>query len=775
AGGIGYVGSTAGNGAQLYQITYNTVFVEAPNYLIEARVRTARSSDGLWGSGVAVEMYAYGWAYVGSLTYMFDEAEKAEGMNVWHDIAMEIDTYGWTQAAFDGWGVTASLRREGYAASGMVEFDSISMIPIPKPATSEVGCVWMAKDWHFKTDPTKAGVAEQWYAVSFDDSAWDIINAGQRYEDQGYANYDGDSWYRKWVSIPSDWSGKSIQLEFGSVDWCNLYINGTFVSRSAGSLALHISSYLQAGQDNLICCRIEDTGGDGGIVTKPVQLVLLDPSVPIGLSKAMPVVNDQVTITVYVSGSAGQQLSITSPLSQTTVKVLDPNSQTLWQPNRYGQYTLTYGSISETVWVTAGPLMFHYWDGSVFQKYITHVFAYLNTRPERAASWTRRGVVLETWAGGVSIPFDTAEQWFNSWKSTYESGPYEGILIDELYMGKTHPYDEVPKAVLLTRESEGPDFHLAPYISGLERDNDEGFWNLRQAGAQVLWENYYGDEALFRQRWLDLKLFNMEKIGGVFSLGPGFQFPQGGGGPLTVLELRDVIAQARRVAPEMKGLSFFNAYFTRDLDFACEHLIEKFFLEPIIHIHPRNGNVVFQNIGNEDTPATITASFYQRSTFRSTITLPVLAPNEEYAALPPSGADRVVLNTPSTMENLYKNGLFVFPDTLYPLQVVSSSVQEGEKLVLDSTGVLVMTFVFNKDVASVDSSYIWMKGVSSGKFSPSLLQYDSPSRTLTVEFSSLPTDYYTLRLLSQNTCFRDTSGKRLDGSGNGFIEGSSVG
>ena len=135
AGGIGYVGSTAGNGAQLYQITYNAVFVEAPNYLIEARVRTAQSSDGLWGSGVAVEMYAYGWTYVGSLTYMFDEAEKAAGMNVWHDIAMEIDTSGWTQAAFDGWGVTASLRREGYAASGMVEFDSVSMTPIPEPTT----------------------------------------------------------------------------------------------------------------------------------------------------------------------------------------------------------------------------------------------------------------------------------------------------------------------------------------------------------------------------------------------------------------------------------------------------------------------------------------------------------------------------------------------------------------------------------------------------------------------------------------------------------------
>jgi len=135
AGGVGYVGSAPGGGAQLYQISYNSVYVEAPTYLVEARVRTAQSNDGAWGSGVDVGMYAYSWAHVGSLTYTFDEAEKAVGMNVWHDISVEIDTSGWTQADFAGWGVTASLRREAYGASGRVEFDDVSMTPVPEPAT----------------------------------------------------------------------------------------------------------------------------------------------------------------------------------------------------------------------------------------------------------------------------------------------------------------------------------------------------------------------------------------------------------------------------------------------------------------------------------------------------------------------------------------------------------------------------------------------------------------------------------------------------------------
>ena len=143
-------------------------------------------------------------------------------------------------------------------------------------------CVNLTENWLFKTDPTDRGVEEEWFIPDFDDSNWKIIAAAKEWEKQGFPNYDGYAWYRKWVSLSrKDWKGKPIFLILGGVDdEYDLFVNGKKVGHHGSSSNsvwnqltwTDISPYVKLGTKNLICLRVYDWGGGGGICRAPVRL-----------------------------------------------------------------------------------------------------------------------------------------------------------------------------------------------------------------------------------------------------------------------------------------------------------------------------------------------------------------------------------------------------------------------------------------------------------------------------------------------------------------------
>ena len=71
----------------------------------------------------------------------------------------------------------------------------------------------LSKEWRFAPDENNIGVSESWFSVDFDDSKWDILQAGKKWEVQGYAELDGYGWYRKTVTIPADWKEKDTWIK----------------------------------------------------------------------------------------------------------------------------------------------------------------------------------------------------------------------------------------------------------------------------------------------------------------------------------------------------------------------------------------------------------------------------------------------------------------------------------------------------------------------------------------------------------------------------------
>ncbi len=74
-------------------------------------------------------------------------------------------------------------------------------------------------------------------------------------------------WYHRPVNIPSSWTGKSVMLNFGAVDYiCEAYIDGIFVGRHYGgttSFSFDISPYVKPGYTHNLVVHAEDNTRSG--------------------------------------------------------------------------------------------------------------------------------------------------------------------------------------------------------------------------------------------------------------------------------------------------------------------------------------------------------------------------------------------------------------------------------------------------------------------------------------------------------------------------------
>ncbi len=142
-------------------------------------------------------------------------------------------------------------------------------------------------EWKFKTGDNSA-----WAWAEYDDSAWETIEAGTDWENQGHGTYDGFAWYRQQVFIPEDLREKAAEnggliLRLARIDDSDVtYFNGQILGSTGGLPPEYESGYgeLRAytvpmdrvgwGAQNTIAVRVYDGGGGGGIVGNPVSLTI---------------------------------------------------------------------------------------------------------------------------------------------------------------------------------------------------------------------------------------------------------------------------------------------------------------------------------------------------------------------------------------------------------------------------------------------------------------------------------------------------------------------
>jgi hypothetical protein len=137
--------------------------------------------------------------------------------------------------------------------------------------------------WKFQPDPDNKGLDRGWHKPTLKhDESWKDIRIGKNWESQGYPNLDGWAWYRLDVTVPADWAGREVFVNFGGADdYYELYVNGTRAG-SGGDLEKRITALDEAkghrvtnlvkpGAVCTIAVRVYDWYGAGGI-SRPMTL-----------------------------------------------------------------------------------------------------------------------------------------------------------------------------------------------------------------------------------------------------------------------------------------------------------------------------------------------------------------------------------------------------------------------------------------------------------------------------------------------------------------------
>ncbi len=131
------------------------------------------------------------------------------------------------------------------------------------------------------------GDFSKWADPDFDDSNWGEIRVPDKWENQGFNDYNGFAWYRKDFKISEVDENALIYFVSGRIDDANeIYLNGHLLAKS-GEFPPHFQTaynqrrkyhipreYLKFNQKNSIAIRVYDEYLEGGIIDEPVGIYI---------------------------------------------------------------------------------------------------------------------------------------------------------------------------------------------------------------------------------------------------------------------------------------------------------------------------------------------------------------------------------------------------------------------------------------------------------------------------------------------------------------------
>ncbi|MHB1458295.1 MAG: sugar-binding domain-containing protein, partial [Armatimonadota bacterium] len=178
-----------------------------------------------------------------------------------------IDKYGLYHPAMNGVDeITASVGRK--TVKSMINVNASVPFGVEPPDSKErlnyslpEGHISLTGTWDFMPDPKDVGINEKWYIGN--NRKWGKIHVPGSWQAQGFGlDYHRVGWYRKQISVPSDWNGKQIWMKFdGVATSAKVWVNRDFVGEHTGNWSpfeIDITRCISTNHPNSIVVRVEE-------------------------------------------------------------------------------------------------------------------------------------------------------------------------------------------------------------------------------------------------------------------------------------------------------------------------------------------------------------------------------------------------------------------------------------------------------------------------------------------------------------------------------------
>ena len=126
------------------------------------------------------------------------------------------------------------------------------------------------KQWHETVKNQDPGMLNAWFSLTFNSKDWNEMKIPQLWEGAGLMNLDGVVWYRKEFSLSVNQTQMPSVLSLGPIDDSEeTYVNGVKIGATydqySKSRQYDIPKSLLKEGINIVCIKVIDTGGGGGI------------------------------------------------------------------------------------------------------------------------------------------------------------------------------------------------------------------------------------------------------------------------------------------------------------------------------------------------------------------------------------------------------------------------------------------------------------------------------------------------------------------------------
>ncbi|MCD6287568.1 MAG: beta-glucuronidase [Candidatus Hydrogenedentes bacterium] len=139
----------------------------------------------------------------------------------------------------------------------------------PKPQFQRDLWINLNGTWDFAFDFDKKGLDEHWQTMpdKFDKKIVVPFCVESKLSGIGYTDFIETVWYRRVFTLPENWSGKRVFLNFGAVDYeSRVWVNGTEVGRHYGgatSFSFDITDAVKKGRNEIVLYVFDDVRKGG--------------------------------------------------------------------------------------------------------------------------------------------------------------------------------------------------------------------------------------------------------------------------------------------------------------------------------------------------------------------------------------------------------------------------------------------------------------------------------------------------------------------------------
>jgi sialate O-acetylesterase len=180
------------------------------------------------------------------------------------DVPIGLINSNWGGTDIETWISLETMYMDKDYAASIEKMKTANLDEMQKEAERKI------REWQNAINNEDPGIVSKWYSPEYNASDWSLMRLPQAWEGAGLPGLDGVVWFRKEFKLSAGEADKEVGISLGPIDDSDeCYINGKLTGKTENRYdfprVYKVPPGLLKEGVNVICIKVIDTGGGGGL------------------------------------------------------------------------------------------------------------------------------------------------------------------------------------------------------------------------------------------------------------------------------------------------------------------------------------------------------------------------------------------------------------------------------------------------------------------------------------------------------------------------------